>query len=714
MLTTRDVRRLLPAPRPSRTTPAWSTPTGCRPAGTCGSTSSPSLDGAVDRRRAQRRAAARRATGGSSGRCGRWPTSCWSAHGTAAAEGYRADGAPTPPVGRLRALARAAARPRRSPSSPGGRRWTRRQPGHRRRVPDHAGHLRRRRRRTRRAALAAAGVDVLVCGDDDVDLPLALRPAGRAAASSRCSARAARRCSAPRWPPGVVDELDLTASRRRSSAAATGCCEDAARARSGSSCVQVLEEDGVLFTRYAARPACLTDRHGPARAAAGEADAGQGRRRSCPTGDGCALRAEVGRLPLHRVPRRRRGRARQPQRAAADPLLPRGGRGGQGAACRSGAWSTARSSCPRGDRLRLRGAAAAHPPGRVAGQPAGRADAGVVRRLRPARPRRRVAARRRRSASAGRGWSERWPAPAPPVYVTARHRATPTTAQRWFETFEGAGLDGVVAKPADLPLRPGPAADDQGQARAHRRLRGRRVPLAQERADRRLAAARPLRRRRRRCSTSACAASFPMARRAELVEELAPYRDNALDDHPWQDWANAQVHGRRRAPDARGGQPVEREEGPVLGAAAPRAGRARSRTTSWRDATSVTPAQFLRWRPDRDAAELHATTSSRCRCATTWPRCWTADASATDRGERLRTAAVAAPTLVIMRLHRGRRPSPPACSPSVSLRAGRCPAARRSPGRCRRRPAGAASSRRRPSRRRRRSTGATATSRSSR
>ena len=46
------------------------------------------------------------------------------------------------------------------------------------------------------------------------------------------------------------------------------------------------------------------------------------------------------------------------------------------------------------------------------------------------------------------------------------------------------------------------------------------------------------------------AASFPMARRAELVEELAPYRAEALDGHPWQDWANAQVqeNGENRRP----------------------------------------------------------------------------------------------------------------------------------------------------------------------
>ena len=39
----------------------------------------------------------------------------------------------------------------------------------------------------------------------------------------------------------------------------------------------------------------------------------------------------------------------------------------------------------------------------------------------------------------------------PPLYLTpmTRDRAT---AARWLEEFEGAGLDGVIAKPADSPL----------------------------------------------------------------------------------------------------------------------------------------------------------------------------------------------------------------------------------------------------------------------
>ena len=42
----------------------------------------------------------------------------------------------------------------------------------------------------------------------------------------------------------------------------------------------------------------------------------------------------------------------------------------------------------------------------------------------------------------------------PPVYVTPA-TDSPATAQDWFERFEGAGLDGVIAKRLDEPYRPG-------------------------------------------------------------------------------------------------------------------------------------------------------------------------------------------------------------------------------------------------------------------
>jgi ATP-dependent DNA ligase len=129
------------------------------------------------------------------------------------------------------------------------------------------------------------------------------------------------------------------------------------------------------------------------------------------------------------------------------------------------------------------------------------------------------------------------------------------TAQRWFQEFEGAGLDGVVAKAADLPYGP-----DQRLMTKVKHVRTADCVVAGFRwhksgpivgslllglydsADGKVG----------RLQHIGVAASFPMSRRAELVEELAPYRENALDDHPWKDWANAQTQadGEDRMPGA--------------------------------------------------------------------------------------------------------------------------------------------------------------------
>ena len=129
--------------------------------------------------------------------------------------------------------------------------------------------------------------------------------------------------------------------------------------------------------------------------------------------------------------------------------------------------------------------------------------AGELRRLGPARARRRGPARRCRRASDGRGSRRVLGGAEPPVHLTPATRDRATAAD-WFERFEGAGLDGVIAKRLDGHVPAGQAGDAQDQAPAHRRLRRRRVPLAQERARdaRRLAAARPVRRRRARSTTS--------------------------------------------------------------------------------------------------------------------------------------------------------------------------------------------------------------------
>ena len=102
------------------------------------------------------------------------------------------------------------------------------------------------------------------------------------------------------------------------------------------------------------------------------ADAGQGGDRD-PERRRMALRAEVGRLPLHRLPRRRHDRAGQPQRAAVHPLLPRAARAAAGVAAPAlRRRRRDRRAGHRRSRARLRRAAAAHPPGRVPRPPAGR------------------------------------------------------------------------------------------------------------------------------------------------------------------------------------------------------------------------------------------------------------------------------------------------------------------------------------------------------
>ena len=82
----------------------------------------------------------------------------------------------------------------------------------------------------------------------------------------------------------------------------------------------------------------------------------------------------------------------------------------------------------------------------------------------------------------------------PPVYLTPMTRDHAVAAE-WLQRFEGAGLDGVIAKPEQGTYQPGKRDDVQDQARANRGLRGLRLPLAQEGAGRgRLAAARLVRR----------------------------------------------------------------------------------------------------------------------------------------------------------------------------------------------------------------------------
>ncbi len=165
-------------------------------------------------------------------------------HGTAAAEGYRPVAADSA-VGALRA---ALGRPPTAPIAVVSRRASL-SPGDRLAVPSTLLVTCAAADPGRRAALAAAGVTVLVCGEDDVDLPLALdRLADRGLEQVLCEGGPALLSAA--LAAGVVDELDLTVAPALVGSPdrlLAGVLRDVVRPR----LLQVLEEDGVLFTRYA-------------------------------------------------------------------------------------------------------------------------------------------------------------------------------------------------------------------------------------------------------------------------------------------------------------------------------------------------------------------------------------------------------------------------------------------------------------------------------
>ncbi|MEE4542285.1 ATP-dependent DNA ligase [Streptomyces sp. V4-01] len=118
-------------------------------------------------------------------------------------------------------------------------------------------------------------------------------------------------------------------------------------------------------------------------------------------------------------------------------------------------------------------------------------------------------------------------------------------AGRWFEQFEGAGLDGVVAKPVELPYRPGERAmvKVKHERTAECVVAGLRAHKSGPVVGSLLLG---LYDDAGRLQHVGVCASFPMARRKELMEELAPLRMDSAAGHPWESWTSeaAQAAGR--------------------------------------------------------------------------------------------------------------------------------------------------------------------------
>ncbi|WP_066954874.1 ATP-dependent DNA ligase [Streptomyces lushanensis] len=136
----------------------------------------------------------------------------------------------------------------------------------------------------------------------------------------------------------------------------------------------------------------------------------------------------------------------------------------------------------------------------------------------------------------------------PPV-----HLAPATTdaelAGRWFDQYEGAGLDGVIAKPLDLLYRP--------DARLMYKIKHERTADTVV-AGYRLHKSGPvvgslllgLYDAEGVLQHVGVSAAFPMKRRAELVEELAPLRMESAQGHPWAAWTDESAHESARLPGA--------------------------------------------------------------------------------------------------------------------------------------------------------------------
>jgi len=195
----------------------------------------------------------------------------------------------------------------------------------------------------------------------------------------------------------------------------------------------------------------------------------------------------------------------------------------------------------------------------------------------------------------------------PPIHMTpaTRDRAIATD---WFKRFEGAGLDGVMAKPIDLGYMPNKRAMIKVKHartadcvvagfRWYKGGKGTHVgSLLLGLYDNEGVLH----------HTGICA-SFTQARRAELAKELEPLREGAKDDHPWRKWAEwqeekgegaATTHQRKPGATSRWNRGKDLSWEPLRLERVCEVGYDHLQGDRFRHAT-----HFKRWRPDKPVAD---------------------------------------------------------------------------------------------------------------
>jgi ATP-dependent DNA ligase len=127
--------------------------------------------------------------------------------------------------------------------------------------------------------------------------------------------------------------------------------------------------------------------------------------------------------------------------------------------------------------------------------------------------------------------------------VTSSVHLTPMTrdlkvATDWLARFEGAGLDGVIAKPEDGVYEPGKRAMVKVKHARTAECVVAGFRWHKDGKDERVGSLLlGLYDRKGHLHHVGVTSAFSMATRKELVKELAPLRKNAMKDHPWRDWA---------------------------------------------------------------------------------------------------------------------------------------------------------------------------------
>lgn len=183
----------------------------------------------------------------------------------------------------------------------------------------------------------------------------------------------------------------------------------------------------------------------------------------------------------------------------------------------------------------------------------------------------------------------------PPIHLTPA-TADHELAAAWFRDFEGAGLDGLIAKAVDDPY-----VENKRTQLKVKHIRS---------ADAVVAGFRwhkdgngvgslllGLNNEEGKLQHVGVAASFTAKRRAEMVDELAPLTEDAFESHPWRSWAEAEAHTEGRMPGAQNRWSAKKDHGwvPLRIERVVEVKYGSTLNGRFREVTKV-----LRWRPDKE------------------------------------------------------------------------------------------------------------------